>query len=186
MTWNESEDKLNDLFIPIKRQYPDIQMAITMNDHINYLDIHMSHIDGDLKIEVAHDLNTEPYSLPYVFGHPQHQYSTLPRVAFMRAARCYSNVFDFANELHDIQLSFQYNGFQTDFFIEKFQLFLEEFDTIELKNLHYGEAYYDQSLYDHLRQMIFNYNQNEKKTKIKRCQRQTIQDRWPHSFYHDL
>jgi hypothetical protein len=156
-----------------------MQMTITINDNINYLDVNIRHIYGDLKTQVAHHLNTEPYSLPYVFGHQQRQYRTLARAALIRATQCYINVSDFANELKEIQLSFQYNRFADDFFIYKFQLFLEEFNSTELE-LHKGDAYYNQSLYDDLRQNVYNYNQRQKKTKIKRFRQQTIQYRWKH------
>ncbi|CAF2890422.1 unnamed protein product [Rotaria sp. Silwood2] len=180
-TWNESKDKFNDLLNTINRPYPDMKMAININDNINYLDVNISHIDGNLKFQVAHDLNTDPYSLPYVFGHQSHDYSTLPREVLIRAIQCYAIVSDFANELEDIQLSFQYNRFEKNFFKNKFERFLKEFNATELNKIHYGEAYYDQSAYDSLRRNVFNYNQGLKKAKIKRCQRQTIQYRWPRS-----
>jgi hypothetical protein len=186
LTWNESRDKLDDVLNTIHRHYPDIRISITINDNINYLDINLSHMDGDLKIQVAHDLNTDPYSLPYVFGHQRHKYATLPEAALIRAVRCCTNVFDFANELEDIQLSFQYNRFSKDFFIDKFRLFLKEFDATKLGKLHDGEAYYDQSLYDYLRQNVFNYNQLQKRAKLRRCERQTIQYHWEWSWAHDI
>jgi len=158
-------------------------MAITMGDTINHLDVNISHTDGDLKIQVAHNVDIEPHALPYVFGHPRHQYSTLPRATLVRAVRCCTDVSHFANELEDLRLSFEYNGFEADFFRDKFQLFLEEFDAVNLEALQRGEAYYDQSLYDHLRQNVFNYNQGEKKANLKRLQRQTISYRWKHSPY---
>ncbi|CAF4111298.1 unnamed protein product [Rotaria sordida] len=40
---------------------------VTILDNKN--EIFGSHIDGELKTQVAHNLNTEPYSLPFVFGH---------------------------------------------------------------------------------------------------------------------
>jgi hypothetical protein len=186
LTWNESIDRLYDILTTMNRQYPDMKIAITINDNINYLDVNISHIDGNLKIQVAHDLNTESYSLPYVFGHPQHQYETLSRAALIRAVRCCTNVFDFVNELEDIQLSFQHNRFKEDFFIDKFLSFLEEFDSIKLKNLFCGEAYYDQSLYDYLREVTFNHNQCLKRAKIKRYQQQTLQYRWKHPLDYNI
>ncbi len=105
----------------------------------------------------------------------------MTRAAFIRATRCYANVSDFVNELQDIQLSFQYNRFKHDYFIHKFQLFLEEFNAIELE-LHTGEPYYDQSLYDYLRQHVYNYNQRQKEAKFKRLRRQAIQYQWKQSF----
>ena len=181
LTWNESKDRLHDVLTTLNRPDPPLRMAITMGDTINYLDVNMSHTDGDLKIQVAHDLDIEPYALPYVFGHPRHQYSSLPRTALMRAVRCCADVSRFANELEDLRLSFEYNGFQADFFTDKLQLFLEEFDAVELEALHCGETYYDQSLYDCLRENVFNNNQRQKKANLKRLQRQTMSYRWKHS-----
>ena len=177
-TWNESKDSLYDILNAIHAQDPRIRMASTMGDTIDYLDVNIGHLDGALKIQVAHDLDIEPYALPYVFGHPRHQYSTLPRAALMRAVRCCADVSRFANELEDLRLSFEYNGFEEDFFRDKLQLFLEEFDAVELNALQHGEAYYDQSLYDDLRQNVSNYNQRQKKATLKRLQRQTMSYRW--------
>ncbi|CAF4059560.1 unnamed protein product, partial [Rotaria sp. Silwood2] len=144
-TWNESQERLHDLLHTMNRYQPEIQITLVANDHINYLDLHIQQHKGDLKIQVAHDLNIEPYSLPYVFGHPRNRYQTLLRAALLRATRCCTNVVDFANELQHIQLSFQYNRFTNDFIIDKIQLYFEEFSTPTLK-IHCGEQYYDQSL----------------------------------------
>ena len=177
-TWNESKESLQDRLNTIHAQDPHIRMASTIDETINYLDVNIGHLDGDLNIQVAHDLDIEPYALPYVFGHPRHQYSSLPRAALMRAVRCCTDVSRFANELEDLRLSFEYNGFKEDFFRDKLQLFLEEFDSVELNALQHGEAYYDQSLYDNLRQNVSNYNQRQKKTMLKRLRRQTMSYRW--------
>ena len=180
-TWNESKEKLRDRLNTIHAQDLCIQMTITIDETINYLDVNIGHLDGDLKIQVAHELDIEPYALPYVFGHPRHQYASLPRAALMRAVRCCADVSRFANELEDLQLSFEYNGFEADFFTDKFQLFLEEFDAVELGALQCGETYYDQSLYDCLRENVFNDNQRQKKATLKRLRRQTMSYRWKHS-----
>ena len=155
-------------------------MTVTIDETITYLDVNIGHLNGDLKIQVAHDLDIEPYALPHVFGHPRHQYSSLPRAALIRAVRCCADVSRFANELEDLRLSFAYNGFDEDFFADKFELFLEEFDSVKLNALQNGEAYYDQSLYDYLRQNVSNYNQQQKKSTLKRLQRQTMAYRWKH------
>ena len=178
-TWNESKDQLHAILQTINaRQGSELPMTITMNDTIDYLDLKLSQTDGHLRIEVAHDLSTEPYTLPYVFGYSKHHSRTWPRAAFIRAVRCCASVFDFANELEDMQLSFEHNRFDKDYFINEFHQFLKEFDSIQLKNLLCGEAYYNQSLYDYLREVAYNDHQTQKRLKIKRCQRQTIQYRW--------
>ena len=66
---------------------------------------------------VAHHVNTDSNSLPYVYGHHQwHEYSILLRTVLIRAARCCTDVFDFANEFQHTQLSFEYNRFNRDFY----------------------------------------------------------------------
>ncbi len=78
-------------------------------------------ISGNLKIQVAHSLDIEPYSLPFVFGHQRNKYKTLFRAALIRAARCYTTVFDFPNEFQHLQLSFRHNRFITN---QRFWLFV--------------------------------------------------------------
>ncbi|CAF2935437.1 unnamed protein product [Rotaria sp. Silwood2] len=169
-TWNESEDRLRDILHTIHRQQPNIQISLSISQNINYLDINISHDhNGDLKTQVNHNRNTEPYSLPYVVGHPRNSYHTLFRATLLRATRCYAQVFDFVNELQDIQLSFQYNRFSNDFISDQIQLFLEEFGVPQM-NVYCGEIFSNQSLYDHLRYNVFNYHQRRKQWKLKRYQ----------------
>jgi hypothetical protein len=139
--------------------------------------VNISRIDGDLKIQINHDSNTEPYALPYIYGHQFNNYHTLARAAFIRATRCYTNIYEFANEFEDIQLAFLNNMNNPNFLIDKYLLFLQEFDATDLK-IHWGEDYYNQSLYDYLRQNITSYHHSEIRNRIKKYYRQTIQYRW--------
>jgi len=74
MTWNDSEESLRAILHTINRQHPDIRIKLRISQTINYLDAQIGHVDGDLKINMAHDLNTEPYSLPFVYGHSRHDF----------------------------------------------------------------------------------------------------------------
>ena len=178
LTWNESTETLHGLLHVLNRHYPDIRLTIIIHNSVNYLDVNISHIDGELKTRVVHDFNVESYALPYVVGHRQHEYSTLPQAALLRATRCYVNVSDFADEVRNIQTAFQHNRFGHEFFIRKYQSFLEEFEATPLENLAYGAVDHDQSLYDYLRQGVINDNQLKRKAKNRRCQRQTVAYRW--------
>ena len=83
------------------------------------------------------------------------------------------NVLDFANELFDIQLSFQHNDFLNTFISNNIISFLEEFDACQLKTCH-GEQCYDQHLYDRLQQQtVIKYQRRQTIQKLKRC-RQTL------------
>jgi len=167
LTWNESVDKLYDILNTINRQYPHLRMTITMGNDINYLDANIRHIYGDLKTKVAKNVDTAPYSIPYVFGHRQGDHSTLFRAAMIRAIRCCSDLFEFMNEYDDIQFSFRHNGFSHDMIVHNIQLFLTEFDAEELK-LDEDEASYNPYFYDNLREHVLKYIQQRKLAKIER------------------
>ena len=176
LTWNDSKEKLIDTIHTKNQQSVYVQInLITSNHQINYLDLTISHMEENLKIQVAHHLNIEPYALPYIYGHPRNKYRTLIRSALLRATRCYDNVSDFANELIDIQLSFKHNQFSHDFVLYKTISFLEEFDADHLK-VHYGEAYYDQHLYEKLRHKV-RQHQTRQTTEQHRRWRQILQQR---------
>ncbi|CAF2796130.1 unnamed protein product [Rotaria sp. Silwood2] len=139
-TWNESEERLSNILNTMNRHYPTIRRVITINKDINYLDVNITHISGNLTLQVAHNINIEPYSLPFGFGRQRYKYKTLFRIALIPAIRCYTNVSDFTNKLQHLQLSFRHDRFVNDFIISKFLSFLEEFNADEMK-LHNGKAY---------------------------------------------
>jgi hypothetical protein len=119
MTWNESEESLRDTINTFSTQHPHIQMTISVDETINYLDTEISDIDGTLKTKVAKDIDTEPHSLPFVFGHRRNKYKTLLRAALIRATRSCAHVSDFVNEFEGIQISFHHNRFSNDFIVDK-------------------------------------------------------------------
>ena len=175
LTWNDSKENLDDLLHVINQQCPYLEVTWSISNQIQFLGIQISyyHDIDPLRTEVVHDLNIEPYSLPYVFGHPPKNCRTLLRATLIRAVRCYHNVLDFANELFDIELSFQHNGFSNTFISDKIISFLEEFDACQLKTCH-GEQCYDQHLYDRLQQQtVIKYQRRQTIQKLKRC-RQTL------------
>ena len=130
----------------------------SISNQLHFLDILNTnhHDDVTPRTEVVHESSIEPYSLPYLFGHPRNNYRTLLRAALLRAVRCYINVFDFANKLKDLQMFFQNNNFSNDLISYKILSFLEEFNTSQL-NIYRGEQYYNQRLYEYLRRKVIQY-----------------------------
>ena len=142
---------------------------MSINDQVNYLDVIVGHDHRDnLKIQIAHDLNVELYALPYLFGHPPNEYQTMLRMALLCVVRCYANVSDFANELLGVQLSFLHNRFSNDFIRNKIVSFLEEFNIPHLK-IYSGEKFYNQQLFNCLRQRVCKYQRRQTTAKTKRC-----------------
>lgn len=166
-TWNKSEEELHNLLHSMNRQLPNMKITLVTNQNMNYLDVNIQQHHGELAFKIVHDLNTEPYSLPYVFGYPCDKYATLLRAILLRATICYVNVDDFVNELQYMELSFQNNRFSNDFIQENIQSFLNEFDASTFK-IHCGKEYCHQSLYNQLRENIFKYNRRCEMKQIKR------------------
>lgn len=173
MTWNESEESLRDKLNQIHTQYPHLNLAISISKTIHYLDAELRQTDGTLRTDVAKNVDTEPYSLPFVFGHRRNKSKTLLRASLIRAARCCANVQDFANEWEDLQLSFQCNGFSSDFVIYQLHSLLEEFHVEDLQ-IHLGESYYNQELYETLRRDIRLNHQQQKTRKTTLRTEQTF------------
>ena len=148
LTWNNSIEEFDTVLRTINQKHPYIYINVSINDQIKYLDVIVGHDHHDnLKIQIAHDLNVEPYALPYLSDHSPNKYQTMLRMALLRAVRCYTNVSDFANELLGLQLSFLHNRFSNDFIKNKIVSFLEEFNIPHLK-IYSGEKFYNQQLYN--------------------------------------
>ncbi|CAF1336877.1 unnamed protein product [Adineta steineri] len=156
MTWNGTEDSLRHVIDTINRTHGHLRMTVNIHDNINYLDANISFTYGKLKTKVARNLNTDAYSLPYVYGHRRFHFLTLLHAALIRATQCCSELFEFINECNDLQISFQYNGFDNNYFTRTLRLFLQEFHIDNLK-IQSGEVFYDPNLYQQLRRSVFDY-----------------------------
>ena len=181
LTWNNSIEEFDTVLRTINQQHPYIYINVSINDQINYLDVIVGRDHHDnLKIQIAHDLNVEPYALPYLFGHSPNKYQTMLRMALLRAVRCYANVSDFANELLGLQLSFLHNRFSNNFIQNKIVSFLVEFKIPHLK-MYSGNKFDNQQLYNCLRQRVCKYQRRQTTAKKKRY-RQILKCQWKHSF----
>ena len=87
------------------------------------------------------------------------------QVSLSRATKYCVNVFDFANELSHIQLSFQHNQFSQNFINTYTELFFKKFHLSTLK-IPYGEANYDHNVHDRLRCHVTEYHLRQKRTKM--------------------
>ncbi|CAF3924385.1 unnamed protein product [Rotaria sordida] len=168
-TWNKSKQNLEDVLLEtLRRQLPTIPLLVTINQCIPFLDYHIGHNKGNLEIKVAHDWNVEPYALPYIFGHPRHNYLTLIRASLIRAICCYTYVLDFMCEVDYLQKSMEYNQFSKHFIYDQIKSFLIEFHTSEI--CLFGtttDQFIDQTSYDRLRRHVQKYLQDRKQSLLR-------------------
>ena len=103
----------------------NIQIDVTINTSVNYLDILISNENGQLRTCVYHKPTAEPYYLPYRSDHPRKYHRNIPYSALIRAARLCSNVHDFNTERLRIELSLLLGEYSPKFITEQFLRFFQ-------------------------------------------------------------
>ena len=169
LTWNGSREELGRFIHRMNTKNSSIQVQSTAGTQIDYLEAHIRFFCDDndheleLETQVNHESKVEPYALPYVYDHSPDQYSTLIRAAMIRAARCCSDIYEFQQERHYIELSFTINNFPIDFISEHITVFFLEFNMEE-----FDHTMYDQETYGELRENIIQYEQKCLQRKMDR------------------
>jgi hypothetical protein len=169
LTWNESQEELDRFIHRMNVKNSSIQVQSTIGTEIDYLEAHIRFLcddtDPEMELEtgVNHESKVEPYALPYVHDHPPHRYSTLIRAAMIRAARCCSDIYEFQQERHHIELSFTINNFPIGFINEHITAFFLEFDMEE-----FDHTMYDQDTFEELREKVIQYEQKCLQRKMER------------------
>jgi hypothetical protein len=153
-TWNESKDELFTLLNQINffrsKKYSHIKMTTSIDYKMEYLSAEISNHEGILKTTVYHDINIEPYALPYLLEiklmSQDHEF--LIHAALIRALVYCINVNEFENERLYIESSFKINGVSIDVIQKAVQDFLVEF------NIFVVDKCIDQDTYQNVRQDI--------------------------------
>jgi hypothetical protein len=148
-TWHGSKDDLLAQIKILHQHKHHLRLNIVCGSEANFLDVHMENDNGRLYTNVHHKLTTQPYVLPYVFGHAQVIYSNWLRAALVRAARYCSSVRGFDQERIYIEMTFLVNGYSLEFVRSRIKQFFFHYDVTVL-NLNL-----DQVLYDTLRRRVF-------------------------------
>ncbi|CAF2764109.1 unnamed protein product [Rotaria sp. Silwood2] len=173
LTWNGSENEFRSLLhTTVNGKRSPIKITTSMGHRVNYIDVHISQINGNLQTGVNHDTDTEPRCLPYVSDHPRRMHSTLFRAALIRAVLCCSNIIDFNNERRDIEVTFNTNGYTWDYINEHVNEFFREFNVRELKyQMH-------EHKYEKLRRLVFKYDLQQMDMKMKQRKLQQDKEVW--------
>jgi hypothetical protein len=178
--WNDSKDELVTFLKQnkfIHSNYPeDIQMTVTIDYNIQYLDAEISHIQGRLQTRVYHHSNFEPYALPYLSKIKTKSTSTsshifvLLRAALIRAVLYCSNACEFENERLYIELSFLLNDVSLYLIQTIMANFFIEFHTVE------RDIFRHVTTYGNLRSQIQKHYQEQSKYHLR--QRKQQQHHW--------
>lgn len=172
-TWNKSEHGLQTLIQQtIQSQFPLLSLTSTIGTKVNYLDVQISHIDGQLRTRINHDRDREPRTLPFLLDHPFPMYSTLIQACLIRAVLVGSKVSDFQAEHHDIERTFLKNGFTMQYIREHVEEFYEQFQALEWNN------HWNPDNYKVLRQRVLHYDQERTARMISERKEEQMQSKW--------
>ena len=139
-------DNWNELDLNIKLN-PQIGPAV------NFLDLYIENLDGQLFTKVYHKPSYEPYYLPFYSVHPLHMKMNIPYEMLLRAIR-YSSTFQaYLNERESLRMAFLLNQYPGRFIDVQFNRVWKKFNINQVIN-----AYN----YNDLRQQIINYPEKEK------------------------
>ncbi|CAF1315870.1 unnamed protein product [Rotaria sp. Silwood1] len=110
MTWNKSEETLQDLLHQANTWHPNIKLEYKIGKNLPFLDVFFTNNNGILTTSVYHKPAAEPYVVPFLSDHPRHVFVNVIQTSLARAARYSSTLEIFNNERRCIQLSLLYNG----------------------------------------------------------------------------
>ena len=190
--WNKSKDELFDFLNrhkSIYANYPqDMQMTVTADHKIQYLDAEISHIRGILQTRVYHHARFEPYALPYSSKiktiSPSSSSSSdllllllLLRDALILAALYYSNVHEYEQEQLYIEVSFLLNHLSLYLIQKTIENFGIEFHRIKRNTL-----IADENAYQLFRSNIRQHYQQQSKYHLREEERQ----RWIRSWLYSI
>ena len=143
--WNESKDQLFTCLNQKNLTYSKhahIQMTVSIDYKIQYLDAEISHIQGILQTRVCHHSTFEPYALPFLSKTRTSQSNVvLLRAALIRAILYCSSAREFENERFYIELSFLFNGVSLHFIQKIIENFFIEFH-VDKRNMCMDEDTY--------------------------------------------
>ena len=172
-TWNQSEEKLQQLLAMIKGMDASIQWTSRIQTHnMPYLDVQLSHHNGLLHTQVYHDWRYEPYVLPYMYGGSSISTINILRTALIRAVLCCFQWEDFEEEQQYIETAFLFNQFSLTFIRKHIDEFFLLFGVMDLS------IHRDQSTYNELRRYVRQFDQQQTEEKIQRCHERQKQCIW--------
>lgn len=109
-TWNDTQEKLENLLKKLNAHHPNIKLEYKIGQCLPFLDVLLSNTNGTLTTCVYRKPAAEPYVVPYSSDHPRHIFKNIIRAALVRALR-YSSTFEAFNiERRNIRLMLLYNG----------------------------------------------------------------------------
>lgn len=107
----------------------NIELKAQAGQSINFLDLSIENINGELFTNVYHKPSHELYYLPFNSVHPMHMKSNIPFEMLIRAIKYCSNFDTFLNERENLRLTLLLNKYPSQFIDKHFNRALQKYNT---------------------------------------------------------
>lgn len=121
ITADAPKDLLEGLVRHWNRIDENIKLSAEISHSVNFLDVAVENIDGQLKTSVFHKPSHEPYFLPFDSTHAKFIKRNIPYGAIIRAIRYSSNIVSFNREETHITMALLLNGYPLKVIQEQYQ-----------------------------------------------------------------
>ncbi|CAF2717694.1 unnamed protein product [Rotaria sp. Silwood2] len=128
MTSNESLDNIKTLLDRENAKDPNIIISYNINESVEFLDVLVENIQGQLKTSVFRKPAAEPYILPYMSDHPRYIHCNTIHTALLRGIRVCSDIETFDQERLNIEIALLLNGYPPKFIKQNFKKFFTTYN----------------------------------------------------------
>ncbi|CAF4185657.1 unnamed protein product, partial [Rotaria sp. Silwood2] len=141
MTSNEPVETIAALLDRENEKDPNIRISYNIHDSVEFLDVFIENIQGQLKTSVFRKPAAEPYILPYTSDHPRHIHSNTIQTALLRGVRLCSDIETFDQERLNIEIALLLNGYPPKFISHHFKQFFKNYNASSIYQDLHAETY---------------------------------------------
>ena len=141
MTSNEPIEAIKALLDRENEKDPNIHISYNIHESVEFLDVFIENIQGELTTSVFRKPAAEPYILPYTSDHPRHVHSNTIYTALLRAVRLCSDVETFDKERLNIEIALLLNGYSPKFITYHYKQFFEKYNASSIYQDLHAETY---------------------------------------------
>jgi hypothetical protein len=106
----------------------NIKLNVQVGQLINFLDLYIENINGQLFTKVYHKPSYEPYYLPFNSVHPMHMKKNIPFAMLRRAIKYCSTFETYVNEREELRMALLLNKYPGEFIDKQFNRVLKKFN----------------------------------------------------------
>jgi hypothetical protein len=132
----------------------NIKLNVQAGNSINFLDLYIENINGQLFTKVYHKPSYEPYYLPFNSVHPIHMKQNIPFAMLHRAIKYCSTFEAYLNEREKLRMALLLNKYPGVFIDKQFDRLLKKFNIHQPLNNNNYNALREKIISSHIQEEI--------------------------------